>query len=54
MAGLVLSRKAGQVILIGPEIRVQVVLLARGKVRLKIEAPDELTIVREEKVGVAP
>ena len=45
---LVLSRKVGQKILIGDKIEVTVVRLAPGSVRIGIEAPDELPIVREE------
>jgi len=45
---LVLSRKVGQRILIGDEIAVTVVRVAQGAVRIGIEAPDHLAIVREE------
>jgi len=45
---LVLSRKVGQRILIGEKISITVVRVAGGGVRLGIEAPDELIVVREE------
>ena len=45
---LVLSRKVGEKILIGDEIVVTVVRVAQGVVRIGIEAPDNLPIVREE------
>lgn len=45
---LVLSRKAGQRIQIGPDIAVTVVKLNSGGVRLGIEAPPELAVVRGE------
>lgn len=45
---LVLSRKIGQRILIGDRIAVTVVRVGSGGVRLGIEAPSELPVVREE------
>jgi len=45
---LVLSRKVGEKILIGDQIAVTVVRVAQGIVRLGVEAPKELPIVREE------
>ena len=45
---LVLSRKEGERILIGDDIRITVVRLSGGGVRLGIEAPPESAIVREE------
>jgi carbon storage regulator len=45
---LVLSRKEGERILIGDDIRITVVRLSGGGVRLGIEAPPEAAIVREE------
>ena len=50
---LVLSRKAGERILIGENISVTVVKLTSGGVRLGIEAPAEMPIIREElKVAI--
>ncbi len=45
---LVLSRKPGEKILIGDNISVTVVRIAPGVVRIGIEAPDGLPILREE------
>lgn len=45
---LVLSRKVGERIWIGEDIAVTVVRVTGGGVRLGIEAPEELAVVREE------
>ena len=45
---LVLSRKVGERILIGENIAVTVVRVGPGIVRLGIDAPRDLVIVREE------
>ena len=45
---LVLSRKVGEKILIGDNISVTIVRVAQGTVRVGVEAPQELPIVREE------
>jgi carbon storage regulator len=45
---LVLSRKPGERILIGDDIAVTVVRVAQGIVRIGVEAPQDLPIVREE------
>jgi len=45
---LVLSRKVGERIWIGDNIAVTVVRITGGGVRLGIEAPDDLAVVREE------
>lgn len=45
---LVLSRKVGQRILIGDKIAVTVVKVGHGGVRIGVEAPPELSVVREE------
>lgn len=47
-AMLVLSRKVGERILIGDNISVTIVRVAQGTVRIGVEAPQELPIVREE------
>ena len=47
---LVLTRKVGQRILIGEKISVTVVQIAGGGVRLGIEAPTELPVIRQELV----
>jgi carbon storage regulator len=45
---LVLSRKVGERILIGDQVTVTVVRITGGGVRLGIEAPPELAVIREE------
>ncbi len=45
---LVLSRKVGERIWIGDDIAVTVVRVTGGGVRLGIEAPHELPVIREE------
>ncbi len=53
VAMLVLSRKVGEKILIGNQISVTVVRVGQGAVRIGVEAPDDLAIVREEIKGSA-
>ena len=45
---LVLSRKLGQRFQVGTDIRVTIVKIDRNSVRIGIEAPDDVTIHREE------
>ncbi len=45
---LVLSRKIGERILIGDKIAVTIVKIGHGGVRIGVEAPPELAVVREE------
>ena len=45
---LVLSRKAGERIWIGDDISVTVVRISGGGVRIGIQAPKEMPVVREE------
>jgi len=45
---LVLSRKVGEKILIGDGISVTIVRVAQGIVRVGVEAPADMPIVREE------
>ena len=45
---LVLSRKEGESIFIGPNIKITVVDIDRGKIRLGIEAPKEVPVYRQE------
>ena len=45
---LVLSRKVGQKILIGDRISVTVVRVGQGGVRIGVEAPEDMEVVREE------
>jgi carbon storage regulator len=48
---LVLSRKVGERIVIGDQISINVVRIAPGTVRIGIEAPADVPIVREELAG---
>lgn len=45
---LVLSRKVGEEIVIGSNIRITVVSVQGGKVRLGISAPVDVTVDRQE------
>ena len=45
---LVLSRKVGQTILVGENISIQVLQVSGGAVRLGIEAPTDIRILRGE------
>ena len=45
---LVLSRKIGQRVLIGDNISITVVRVGGGAVRLGIDAPEDLSVIREE------
>lgn len=50
-AMLVLSRKVGERILLGDDIRITVVRVSGGGVRLGIEAPADVAVVREEVIN---
>lgn len=45
---LVLSRKVGERLLIGDQIAITVVRIQGGGVRIGVEAPPHLAVVREE------
>jgi len=45
---LVLSRKVGERVWIGDKIAITIVRVAQGGVRIGIEAPESMPIVREE------
>lgn len=45
---LVLSRKKGDSVIIAGNIRITVIEVRHGKVRLGIEAPESVSIFREE------
>ena len=51
---LILSRKADEAILLGEDIRIKVVSIDKGIVKLGIDAPSHVGILREElKIAVA-
>ena len=45
---LILSRRAGESVTIGNDIKVRVVSVSGNQVRLGIEAPREIKVLREE------
>jgi carbon storage regulator len=45
---LVLSRKVGERIVVGGNITITVVRMGQGNVRIGIEAPNDMPIVRDE------
>ncbi len=51
---LVLSRKLGEKIFIGDNICITVVDIDRGKIRLGIEAPRDVSIYRQELLPDKP
>jgi carbon storage regulator len=51
---LVLSRKPGEKILIGDNVTVTIVRIGPNTVRLGIDAPREMNIVREELCQTSP
>jgi len=50
---LILQRKAGESLLIGGEIEVTVLSVEAGRVRLAIEAPRDVSILRKELKNAA-
>ena len=48
---LVLSRKAGERVLVGDNVFITVVRIGPNAVRLGIEAPKDMNIVREELIA---
>jgi len=51
---LVLSRKLGQSFRVGPDVRVTVVKIDRNSVRIGIDAPDDVSVQRQEIVFELP
>lgn len=47
---LVLTRREGQSLRIGTSVRVTVVSLGSGQVRIGVEAPDDIMVHREEVI----
>ena len=51
---LVLSRKPLQSIMIGPDIKITIAKVERNQVRIGIEAPRDVTILRDELIEASP
>lgn len=51
---LVLTRKRGQSFRIADDVKITVVRIARDRVRIGIEAPREIRILREELLPFGP
>ncbi len=47
-SGLVLTRRLNESIMIGDDIEISVADIAKGKVRINIQAPDDTLILRKE------
>ena len=45
---LVLTRKLGESIIIGHDIRVTIIDLGQGRVKIGVQAPDNISVDREE------
>ena len=45
---LVLSRKLGQRVQVGPDVQITIVKIDKASVRIGIEAPGNVTVYREE------
>ncbi len=45
---LILTRKAGESVIVGNTIRISVIELSHGMVRLGFEAPSDVSIYRDE------
>ncbi len=50
---LVLNRKLLQSIMIGPDIKITIVKVEHNQVRIGIEAPRDVTILRDELIEAA-
>ena len=50
---LVLTRKTDQVITLGDDITIRILRTASGSVKIGIEAPRSLRVMREESIGKA-
>ena len=50
---LVLTRKPGEKIHVGPEIVVTVLEVVGNKIRIGIDAPDDIRVLRAELTGAA-
>lgn len=51
---LVLTRREGHTILIGPDIKITIVQVRGGAVRIGVDCPKEIPVVRGELTGQEP
>ena len=49
---LILTRKKGEIITIGNQIQVQILNVKGGQVRIGIDAPRDIQIIREDDPGM--
>ena len=47
---LILTRRSGESIIIGDDVKVTVLSIDRNQIRIGIDAPEEVDIVREELI----
>ena len=45
---LIIRRRAGESILVGPDVEIEVVELSSGRVKLGIRAPRQIVVLRKE------
>lgn len=50
---LVLRRRAGEAILLGPDIEIEVVEISRSRVKLGVRAPRTISVTRREAAAIA-
>lgn len=50
---LVVRRRAGEAIVLGEDIEIEVIEISRTRVKLGIRAPREVTVLRRESVHIA-
>lgn len=51
IGGVCLTRRFDESVFIGDDIKIKVIGIGRGKVKLFIQAPKDVVILREELVG---
>jgi len=50
---LVLRRRAGEAILLGPDIEIEVVEISKSRVKLGVRAPRTISVTRRETSAIA-
>lgn len=51
---LVLSRKKSEIIQIGDDVRVRILEISAGRVKIGIEAPSRVSVLRGELIATTP